>query len=171
MLPLDLAGWKAAGSPFPSANRYANLDRIAELYRTDAAPRRVSSGITPNSSTTPASVGCSTRRTQPATPTSNSATCSLAQRSFSRARRYICYYLFYPGHDEGLKDCPLVDQAAEFGSFAGDWTAVVILLDRPSPADDYTPKLIGLSNHSVFDHCPGLRFCFPRLLALASCYT
>ena len=37
---LDLAGWKAPGSPFPSANRYANLDRIAELYRTDAALKK-----------------------------------------------------------------------------------------------------------------------------------
>jgi hypothetical protein len=35
---LDLTGWEAPGSPFPSANRYANLNRIAELYGDSGDP-------------------------------------------------------------------------------------------------------------------------------------
>ena len=37
---LDLAGWKPPGSPFPGANRYANLDRIAELYSDRSQTQR-----------------------------------------------------------------------------------------------------------------------------------
>ena len=52
----------------------------------------------------------------------------------------ICYYLFYPGHDEGLSDCPYTDQAKEFGSFAGEWACVAILLDSPSPGEGRAPN-------------------------------
>jgi hypothetical protein len=143
---LDLAGWKPPGSPFPGANRYANLDRIAELYRTDSKLKasefwyhaeffddmRLNRLFDEADAAGDIEIQFS----------------ELLTGQFLTRPALICYYLFYPGHDEGI-DCPFVDQALEFGSFAGDWTAVVILLDRPSSAEDYTPKLIGLSNRNT----------------------
>ncbi len=145
---LDLAGWRAPGSPFPAANRYANLDRIAELYRTDEALKKSEFWYH-------AEFFDDVRLRRlfdeaDATGDTEIQFSELLSGQFLTGPALICYYLFYPGHDEGI-DCPYIDQATEFGSFAGDWTAVVILLDRPSPSEEYAPKLIGLSNRN-----PGL---------------
>ncbi len=146
---LDLAGWEAPGSPFPSANRYANLDRIADLYNTDT-------DLNGSRFWYHAEFFDADRLR----PLFNSALETgdtiihfidlfSGSNPFLIAPELICYYLFYPGHDEGLSGCPFVDQAKEFGSFAGDWTCVSILLDRPSPSADRAPKWIGLSNRNT----------------------
>lgn len=67
----------------------------------------------------------------------------------------ICYYLFYPGHDEALGGCidpntgMVINQAREFGSFAGEWSCVSVLLDRTDPSGPYAAKWAGLSNRNV----------------------
>lgn len=66
----------------------------------------------------------------------------------------ICYYLFFPGHEESLGGCTyesgvLVPSARDFASFAGEWSCIAILLDRATPTDDYAPKYVGLSNRNV----------------------
>jgi hypothetical protein len=66
----------------------------------------------------------------------------------------ICYYLFYPAHEESLSGCEyapgqIVDTARDFASFAGEWSCIALLLDRPSAASPYVPKLAGLTNRNV----------------------
>lgn len=66
----------------------------------------------------------------------------------------ICYYLFYPGHEESLDSCTddsglVIPSARDFSSFAGEWSCIAILLDRATPTDNYVPKYVGLSNRNV----------------------
>ena len=66
----------------------------------------------------------------------------------------ICYYLFYPAHEESLSGCEyapgqIVDTARDFASFAGEWSCIALLLDRPNAAAPYAPKWAGLSNRNV----------------------
>lgn len=146
---LDVAGWEAAGSPFPSANRYANLDAIANLYRTD--PKLKESEFWYHAEFFDAD---RLRRLFNSVLETGDTIIHFIDL-FSGAPPFlinpalICYYLFYPGHDEGLSDCPYTDQAKEFGSFAGEWTCVAILLDSPSPGEGRAPKWIGLSNRNI----------------------
>ena len=48
----------------------------------------------------------------------------------------ICYYLFYPGHEQPLAGCIdpethlLYEKARDFGSFAGEWSCIALLLER-----------------------------------------
>jgi hypothetical protein len=65
----------------------------------------------------------------------------------------ICYYLFYPGHEESLPGCEFlpgqpVPTAVGFGSFAGEWSCIALLLDRGSSAS-YAPKWVGLTNRNL----------------------
>ena len=41
----------------------------------------------------------------------------------------VCYYLFFPGHEEPLEGCPDSDLAKRWASCAGAWACVAILLD------------------------------------------
>ncbi len=66
----------------------------------------------------------------------------------------ICYYLFYPAHEESLSGCEyapgqIVDTARDFASFAGEWSCIALLLDRPNAASPYAPKWAGLTNRNV----------------------
>jgi hypothetical protein len=66
----------------------------------------------------------------------------------------ICYYLFYPAHEESLSGCEyapgqIVDTARDFASFAGEWSCIALLLDRPNAASPYVPKWAGLTNRNV----------------------
>src|ERR1700704_2353928 len=65
----------------------------------------------------------------------------------------ICYYLFYPGHEESLNDClrfhPGLKSAIDFASFAGEWSCVALLLDRSKPTTPYAPKWVGLTNRNL----------------------
>jgi hypothetical protein len=61
----------------------------------------------------------------------------------------ICYYLFFPAHQEGLLGCDSTPGARDFASFAGDWACVSVLLDRPTAAGADAAKFIGLSNRNV----------------------
>jgi hypothetical protein len=66
----------------------------------------------------------------------------------------ICYYLFYPGHEESLSDCDyvnpgqIIETAKDFASFAGEWSCVALLLDRPNATSPYAPKWAGLTNRN-----------------------
>jgi hypothetical protein len=61
----------------------------------------------------------------------------------------LCYYLFFPGHEEGLAaPCNNVE-ASEFASYAGDWSCVAILLERADGSTTYTPSFIGFSGRPL----------------------
>ena len=61
----------------------------------------------------------------------------------------ICYYLLFPGHEEGLSGCQGFSQADDFASFAGDWACIAVLLDRPAENAPYTPKFVGLTDRNI----------------------
>lgn len=67
----------------------------------------------------------------------------------------ICYYLFYPGHDEQLFGCndpatgAVYDTARNYWSFAGEWSCVAVLLESPQPGDPLEPRWIGLTKRNI----------------------
>jgi hypothetical protein len=54
------------------------------------------------------------------------------------------YYFFYPAHDKSLANCTNTE-GVEFGSFAGEWGCLSLLLERADSASDYRPSFIGTS--------------------------
>lgn len=56
----------------------------------------------------------------------------------------LCYYLFYPAHEQGVDQasCPNTE-AKELACHAGDWHCVAILLEEEGV--DYTPKFFGIT--------------------------
>ena len=52
----------------------------------------------------------------------------------------LCYYFFFPGHDEGLT-CG----NPQYASFVGEWACMAILLERVQADGEFMPKWIGLS--------------------------
>jgi len=62
----------------------------------------------------------------------------------------ICYYLFYPGHEESLPGCAGFETASDYGSFAGEWSCIALLLDRANTVGAaYVPKWVGLTNRNI----------------------
>ena len=59
----------------------------------------------------------------------------------------LCYYFFFPGHEEGLTGC-VSNAATSWTSCAGAWQCLAILLDRATPTDDYAPKFTVATNRS-----------------------
>ena len=41
----------------------------------------------------------------------------------------LCYYFFFPAHEEALATCTNIE-AKEFGSFAGEWACMAVLLGQ-----------------------------------------
>jgi hypothetical protein len=130
----DLSGWKdAAGMAEPtvtptSKNTYSERNAVAALYDSDPALkaskfwyhaelfdnarlRRLLSAATPDL----VKVLDSPELNGPA---------------------LLCYYFFFPAHEEALASCTNIE-AKEFGSFAGEWACMALLLghdgaDKPS---------------------------------------
>ncbi|MBR0704578.1 hypothetical protein JQ599_32065 [Bradyrhizobium diazoefficiens] len=145
---LEMSGWK-------SIDHYADLDRLAARYRNEAELRAsqfwyhaeffdasrirrlfkedITSGVDFNPLFAP-------QPNKPAVITDPAL---------------ICYYLFYPGHDESLGGCIdsdtglLFEKAREYGSFAGEWSCIALLLDRASVGVAYAPKYVGLTNRNI----------------------
>ena len=61
----------------------------------------------------------------------------------------ICYYLFFPGHDEGLTPCEGIAPARRYASFAGEWACVALLLDQDAPGGPHSPKFLGLTARNI----------------------
>ena len=130
----DLSGWKdAAGTAEPtvtatSKNTYSDRDAVAALYDTDptlkaskfwyeaelfdnARLRRLLSAGTPD-------------------------LVKVLDSPELKGSALLCYYFFFPAHEEALATCTNVE-AKEFGSFAGEWACMALLLgqdgaDKPS---------------------------------------
>ena len=72
--------------------------------------------------------------------------------------KLVCYYLFFPGHDEPLENCAPDDHAEKFCSYAGEWACIAILVEGKTAANPagppvvtYTPTTIGLTGRNVGD--------------------
>ncbi len=61
----------------------------------------------------------------------------------------ICYYLFFPGHLAPLEGCEGTFIGPRFGSFAGEWACIALLLDRPSAQQPFQPRFIGLTSRNI----------------------
>jgi hypothetical protein len=46
-------------------------------------------------------------------------------------------------------NCAGVNEGKEFASFAGEWTCIAVLLDRPDANVPYAPKFVGLTNRNI----------------------
>ena len=131
----DLSGWKdAAGMAEPtvtagSKNTYSDRNAVAALYDSDptlkasrfwyhaelfdnARLRRLLSADTPDLVKVLDSLS-------PAHPDMKTKSPAL-----------LCYYFFFPAHEEALvASCPNVE-AKEFGSFAGEWACMAVVLGQ-----------------------------------------
>jgi hypothetical protein len=105
---LEMTGWKPVGTPFPPPDRYADLDPLANRYATEpglnasqfwyhaeffdvARLRGLFHGILVENEANPDFMQLLTPH--PGKP------------ALLTAPALICYYLFYPGHDEALSGC------------------------------------------------------------------
>ncbi len=129
---LELAGWTDGLSVSPgSENRFANLDQIDALYN---APTPAADALLQNSRFWyHAEIFDAARlrvlmASQGAAPDLQALFTTLLDPVADGVPLLLCYYLFFPGHDEPLDDCSDVPEAAMFGSHAGSWASVSMLL-------------------------------------------
>jgi len=55
----------------------------------------------------------------------------------------LCYYFFFPAREEALAAPCTNIEAKEFGSCAGEWACLALLLERDAPDKNYHPTFIG----------------------------
>ena len=151
----DLSGWKdAAGMAEPtvtagSKNTYSDRNAVAALYDSDptlkaskfrydaelfdnARLRRLLSADTPDLVKVLDSLS-------PAHPDMKTKSPAL-----------LCYYFFFPAHEEALvASCPNIE-AKEFGSFAGEWACMAVLLEQDAPGKPIRPTFIGQTGRRLF---------------------
>ena len=147
---LDLGGWKQAGTPFPPTDGYADLDHLDELYQAD-------SDLNASQFWYHAEFFDALRlrqlfdfaHGQGGPDFMQLFAAHLGAPAILTDPALICYYLFFPGHEEGLSGCGGIAEARNFGSFAGEWTCVAVLFDKPLVGGAFSPKLVGLTCRNV----------------------
>ena len=63
----------------------------------------------------------------------------------------LCYYFFFPAHEESLPDVCDNVEAKEFACFGGEWACLALLLERDGPSATFTPSFVGHSGRLVVD--------------------
>jgi hypothetical protein len=163
---LELTGWTDGPNVAPGIeNRFANLDQMDTLYNFDAAPP--ADPILKGSRFWYHAEVFDVDRLRllmedPHAP-------DIFKQLFPTLLKpeslgdplLLCYYLFFPGHDEGLDDCADVADADKFGSYAGEWACIAILLkcritEIPiggggPTTEECTRVAIGLTSRNVGD--------------------
>lgn len=61
----------------------------------------------------------------------------------------LCYYLFFPGHEEGIACFQDLAETEIFGNFAGDWACFAILLQGNGQQSNFQPVAAGLTSRNV----------------------
>ncbi len=83
---------------------------------------------------------------QPRSPNGLDLTNLVAKNPRLNAPVALIYHLFYAVHEEPLEGCAGAGEAETFGSHAGEWGAVAVLMDA-----DHKPLFVGLSSRNVGD--------------------
>jgi hypothetical protein len=156
---LELAGWTDSRGVSPSStNRYANLDQIATFYNSENSTE-VDSVLKSSRFWYHAEVFETSRLRHlmegAGAPPHFKGMFPILMSTIGQPV-LLCYYLFFPGHDEGLDDC---EDADKFGSYAGEWACVAMLLKTRTveipiggvgpTKDEYEPVAIGLTSRNV----------------------
>jgi hypothetical protein len=163
---LDAQGWWNGADAATAAtdNRYADLGELAQRYNdpgADAAARKLSESrfwYHAEVYDTARLLRLTGRGNRDAPPGYTSTTRRVALALKNPV--LLCYYLFYPGVDDPLEGCETAFLGELFGSFAGCWHCVAILLEEPArdpnsvPVDgdlfvDYAPRYIGVTSRNV----------------------
>jgi hypothetical protein len=153
---LDISGW---GQPPGPANsfQFADLDRIEELYSSPTADPLLKDSRFWYHAEVFDMVRLRTLMAAGNSP-ANFPDIFSAHFSGNSDFKLICYYLFFPGHDEPLENCAPDDHAEKFCSYAGEWACIAILVEGKTTANPvgppsvmYTPTTIGLTGRNVGD--------------------
>jgi hypothetical protein len=144
---LDLAGWLGGDAVnATSENAYADFDKIATLY--GPAPEGGDAALHDSLAWYHAELFSAERLRQ----SMGSGTWGLTDEvtkllnAVAKDPALLCYYFFFPGHDEGLSGCQGEPTATFWASCAGDWQCLAILLDRPGPDSEFAPIFAGFTN-------------------------
>jgi hypothetical protein len=57
----------------------------------------------------------------------------------------LCYYFFFPAHEQQLEAACTNIEATEFGTYAGEWGAVTLTLERDDAHQEYHPSFVGFT--------------------------
>ncbi len=139
---LELTGWKdSVDVTSTSENRYTDRQKVEALYRNDDDLR--------NSQLYYHAELYSTERLRIlfarfsdslATPDLGAVFAELAPRNPA----LLCYYFFFPTHDETLPPpCDTTESGIEVSSYVGEWACMAILLEKESATAPFQPKFIG----------------------------
>ena len=156
---LELTGWKnKAGALEPgvtptSENVYSHRDGLADLYNKDDAAG--GNRVLRDSRLWYHAEGFDTDRLRRLLATVSAPDLVKVLDSPSvKNPVLLCFYFFFPAHEESLADPCTNVEAREFGSFAGEWACAALLLERDSEAVPFTPTFIGYSGRPA---APGRR--------------
>ena len=141
---LELAGWKdSPGVRKASANRYANRDKVENLYNTNTVPDLHNSRFWYHAELFNAER--LRRLLVPQEPSSALPDLGNVFKDLApRNPALLCYYFFFPAHDESLPaPCDQKETGKEFAGFAGEWACMALLLERGSESEPYSPVFIG----------------------------
>jgi hypothetical protein len=144
----ELAGWKdSLGVNASSKNSFSNRDLLKALY--DDNPRLSGSKFWYHAELLDAAaLRDLVHLGYPKVSGYNLESLVLALLPTNPA--LLCYYLFYPAHDESLAGpCAETESGREVASFSGEWECIAILLSRPDDVEEYKPHWIGVTGREA----------------------
>jgi hypothetical protein len=149
---LELAGWKdKAGVAQPgvtaaSANTYANRQPVADAYDTDPDLRGSRFWYH-------AELFDTTRLERLLRDQASRAPDFSKVFAALKNPALVCYYFFFPGHEEPLAaPCDAQVEGKELACFGGEWACMALLLERDDPLAHYTtPSWIGHTGRRLPD--------------------
>ncbi|HEX6708740.1 MAG TPA: hypothetical protein VF068_00285 [Rubrobacter sp.] len=153
---LELAGWKdAAGVTQTSQNRYANRQKVEQLYNTNVEPALRNSRFWYHAELFDTAHLRELIALQPSSDLPNLGNVLGKLAPLNPA--LLCYYFFFPAHEESLAPpCDTYATGPEFASFAGEWSCMALLLERPSGDEEYRPAWIGFTGRRNLEALQGL---------------
>ena len=136
-----------------SKNRHSDRDKVEELYNTNTEPELRNSRFWYHAEL----FDTERLRVLAATSSDPSLLSTVFSRLVDRNPALLCYYFFFPAHDEPLAaPCNSQVSGREFASFAGEWACMAILLVRSSESEQYLPSWIGFTGRRNSGSLQGL---------------